>query len=84
MRQAIVTKYLGPTGRRGARVVAYANAGKLTVPWEYAWGIEDNHAYAARTLAARYGWTDWGTAVCGALPYDKGFCFVSGAVAKCP
>ena len=83
MRQAIVTKYLGPTDRRGARVVAYANAGKLTAPWEDAWSIEDNHAYAARMLAERYEWTERYTLAGGALPHDKGYCFILVAVAKC-
>lgn len=76
MRQAIVTKYLGPTNHRGARIVAKAQAGRLAVPWEDAWDVDANHAYAARMLAERYGWTEHSTLAGGALPDDTGYCFV--------
>ena len=32
-RQAIVTKYLGPTKSRGSRVKATASAGSITLAW---------------------------------------------------
>lgn len=56
MRQAIKTKYLCPTNFRGARVKATAEAGSLTVPWDHALNVEDNHAVAAKMLCQRYGW----------------------------
>lgn len=56
MRQAISTKYHGPTNFRGARVTAYAQAGKVTLCWDYALDIVPNHEAAARALATKYGW----------------------------
>lgn len=32
--QAIVTKYLGPTNHRGARIVAKAQAGRKVYAWQ--------------------------------------------------
>ena len=48
MRQSIKTKYLGPSNVRGARVKASSDAGSVTLPWNHALGIEDNHAAALR------------------------------------
>lgn len=55
-RQAIRTKYLGPTNHRSARVVAKAWAGSHTTPWDYALGVECNHARAAKALADKLQW----------------------------
>jgi hypothetical protein len=35
MRQAIQTKWLGPTNFRGSRVKAFCEAGSLTMGWEH-------------------------------------------------
>ena len=51
MRQAIVTKYIGPTTSRGSRVKAAAYAGSITVPWDHALSPEGNHTEAAKALA---------------------------------
>jgi len=56
MRQAITTKFLGPTNSRGARVKAVAEAGSVTVNWDYSLGIEGNHTSAAKALAAKLEW----------------------------
>ena len=73
MRQAIATKFHGPTNYRGARVKASADAGSVTVSWDYSLNIADNHRAAAIALANRYGWsTDM---VGGSLP-GAGFVFV--------
>lgn len=56
MRQAITTKFLGPTNSRGSRVKATAEAGSITVEWDYARGIEGNHARAAHALATKLDW----------------------------
>ncbi len=56
MRQAIQTKYLGPTDNRGARVKAMCDAGSHTVPWDHAADVTDNHTLAAKALADRLGW----------------------------
>lgn len=56
MKQAIVTKFLGPTNHRGSRVKATCQGGSVTLPWEHAWNPEKNHTNAARELAHRMGW----------------------------
>ena len=74
MRQSITTKYLGPTNTRGSRIVAKAQAGKITIAWDHALDSADNHIAAAKAFASKYGWT--GRWVGGALPDGLGYCFV--------
>ena len=52
MRQAIQTKYFGPSNIHGARVRAYAAAGYKTIEWDHALNAEQNHERAASELAA--------------------------------
>ena len=73
-RQAIVTKYLGATDFRGARVKATAYAGSVTVSWDDALNVEANHSRAAEALATKWGWT--GKWFGGSTPDDRGYCFV--------
>ncbi len=54
--KAILTKYLGPTNFRGARVKAIAEELSVTVPWDYALSAERNHTHAAARLAEKYEW----------------------------
>jgi hypothetical protein len=56
MRQAIETKYLGPTNHRGSRVKATSQAGSITVSWDDALDVNDNHRAAAKALAKKLGW----------------------------
>lgn len=56
-RQAITTRYLGPTNNRGARVKATADAGSVTLDWDHALDMLPNHAAAAKALAAKFSWT---------------------------
>jgi len=72
--QAITTKYLGATDFHGSRVKAKAQAGSVTVPWDDALDVEDNHKQAADRLRFKLGWA--GTWACGALPDDTGYAFV--------
>lgn len=59
-RQAIATKYLGPTDHRGARIKATCDAKSITFGWNYELGTVENHAHAARMLATDLGWDgDW-------------------------
>lgn len=82
MRQAIVTKYLGPTNHRGSRIKATCEAGSITVPYDHALSGEGNHCAAAHALIRQLGWGDGvapltGTPshVGGGLP-GGGYCFV--------
>ena len=72
MRQAIVTKYIGPTNHRGARIKATAFAGSATIPFDYELGIPAAHEAAARALADKFGWV--GDMVGGSTL--DGYCFV--------
>lgn len=69
--QAITTKYLAPTNARGARIKATAAAGSVTVPYDHAFSVFENHHAAALAFAHKYGWlgdgADRGYAM-GALP----------------
>ncbi len=55
-RQAIVTRYLGPTNVRGSRVKATAEAGSITLSWDDALGSYENHAKACEALVAKFKW----------------------------
>lgn len=55
-RQAIETKFIGPTNTRGSRVKASAQAGSVTIGWDHALNTDENHAKAAQALADKYGW----------------------------
>ena len=57
MRQAIETKYLGPTNTKGARIKASAEAGHVTVPFDYGPGTDNGaHDLAMIALVAKLGW----------------------------
>lgn len=78
--QAITTKFLAPTNTQGARVKATAAADSITVPWDNAVGVYENHAAAAQALVDRMEWGgEW---VGGGLPKD-GYCFVRMVSAQC-
>ena len=55
-RQAIVTRYLGPTNVRGSRVKATAEAGSVTLSWDNALDSYANHSKAAEALANKFDW----------------------------
>jgi hypothetical protein len=76
--QAITTKFLGPTNFRGSRVKAKCQAGSITVSWNDALGVDDNHDTAAQALAEKLDWTGehYGKLVGGGLPDGTGNCYV--------
>lgn len=76
MRQAIVTKYMGPTNYRGARIKATAAAGSMTVNWDYRFEPDTNHSIAALAFARKFGWPE--TYIGGQMA-DGRYCFV-----QCP
>jgi hypothetical protein len=55
-RQAIETKFLGPTETKGSRVKALCQAGSITLSWDHSLRPDDNHAAAAQALADKMGW----------------------------
>ena len=54
--QAIITKYIGPTNHRGARIKATASAGSVTVPYDHAQDHDEPFRISARALCAKFGW----------------------------
>jgi hypothetical protein len=57
MRQAIVCKYYGPTNHRGLRIVARAEAGRVTFGWDYGLTRHSNYTAAAVALVKKLGWS---------------------------
>ena len=55
--QAILTKYMGPTGSRGGRIIAKADAGRVIVPWDHGVGTYENHEAAAYAFCRKKGWS---------------------------
>lgn len=76
-RQAIVTKYHGPTNTRGSQVSARAEAGRIFVEWDDALNSGDNHTAAARALLEKLGWLEFNDFVGGGLPGTTGTVFVA-------
>lgn len=75
MRQAITTRYAGPTDHRGARVIVRSQAKRISVSWNDALDVAANHERAALILVAQLGWA--GHWAGGALPDGTGYCFVN-------
>ena len=74
--QAIITKYLCPTDHRGSRVKASCQAKTMTISWDDALDVEENHRDAALQLADSLHWRDRGTHLeSGCLP-DGSYCHV--------
>lgn len=83
IRQAIVTKYLGPTNHRGSRIKVKAYAGSRTYTWDHSLDTNENHTKAAESFAKELGWLDRGeTLQGGSLPDNTGNCYVILEVLK--
>lgn len=76
MRQAIMTKCLGPTNYRGARISASASGGRIIVSWDYAENSTRNFMAAAKALAEKMNWR--GQWFGGVLPSGD-YVFVDGS-----
>lgn len=56
-RQGITTRFVGPTNYRGPRIIARSASGhRMTVPWDHALDVYENHAAAALALASKLEW----------------------------
>lgn len=55
-RQAITTRYHGPTNYRGSRITAFANAGRLTISYDPACSANDNHRAAMLAFCCKFQW----------------------------
>lgn len=71
--QAIITKYLGPTNTRGARILATTESGiRHTISYPHELTSDQGHRKAAEELAAKLNWH--GKLVAGGL--KQGFSFI--------
>lgn len=78
--KAIITKYLGPTNVRGARIKAKAEGvPAVIISYPYELSGEDVHRAAAVKLAQKYNWLDLNgqelELVGGGLPDNTGYAF---------
>ena len=72
--QAIVTKYLGPTDTKGARIKATGYSGSITIPYDHSLSGRAVHRKAAEALCEKFGWT--GRLIGGSDPSGQGYTFV--------
>lgn len=73
-RQSILTRYLGPTNHRGARVKAWNQAKVIALPWNHALNPEENHEAAIKRLRDQLEWG--GHWAMGQLPDGSGYAAV--------
>lgn len=74
--QAIITKYLGPTDYKPARVRATCQAKSIIVSWDDGLDIDGNHDAAAHRLAGELGWLEHSSLAGGGLPDGTGNAYV--------
>ena len=73
--QAIETKHIKATDTKGSCIKARAELGSITVSYDYALGVAENHGAAAQALIDKLGWQDFGVFVEGGTA--KGYVFVN-------
>lgn len=66
MRQAIVTKFHGPTNSKGSRIKASCEAGSIWFDYSHRHTPKENHMFAVLALLKKLGWQGWWTI--GATP----------------
>jgi len=78
MRQAIITRFIGPTNHKGSRIKATADAGTVIISWDYNQDVPANHMRAASALASKYGWLEHNQLIGGGMPskHRDAYCFV--------
>lgn len=54
--QAILSRYHGPGNVRGSRITAQCQAKRITVEYDDALNLDDNHRAAATKLILALGW----------------------------
>ena len=70
MRQAITTKYHGPTNTRGSRISATSASGiRVYMPYSYDLSVDECHEKAAEALCTKLGWT--GQMIGGSMPFRQ-------------
>jgi hypothetical protein len=75
--QAIETKYIKATDTRDSRIKASAFGGSVTIGYDHALGVAENHGAAAQALIDKLGWQDLGVFVGGGSGSGNGYVFVN-------
>lgn len=75
MRQAIETKFYGPTNGSGSRIRAKAWAGSMRTHYNHALNAEQNHIAAAKAFAEKMEWD--GLWIGGGRADGRGYVFVN-------
>jgi hypothetical protein len=70
----ITTKTLAATTHRGTRVKAFLHKRSVTLPWDYAQNVPNNHDAAARALLESLKWG--GAWVAASSSDDSGYVYV--------
>lgn len=73
-RQAITTRFVGPTNSRGSRIVARCEAKRIIVECDDSLDAAANHAAAALQLMNTLGWSEHNSLVMGGT--GDGYVFV--------
>jgi len=73
-RQAIETKYYGPTNHKGSRIRVKAEAGTQWFSWDYSKEVSENHAICANMFANDLGWLEHSKLIGGGT--QTGYVFV--------
>lgn len=74
MRQAIITKFHGPTNTKGDRIKASAAAGYIWHEWNWELNQEGNHRQAMVKLVEKLGWQgEW---IGGGMPDGNSCCWI--------
>jgi hypothetical protein len=81
-RQAITTKYMGPTNHKGARIKAECRAKSMLVPWDHALGVDENCERAALRLVRALGWDENGAIVSAGTLKDGRHVYLMGGALR--
>jgi hypothetical protein len=81
MAQAIITKYVNPTAKRGSRVKVTGWMNSALYQWDASLSEEENHAVAAGHYVyelnkERAGDYQWSIVSGGAMPDTSGYAFI--------
>jgi hypothetical protein len=74
--QAIITKFLGPTNTKGSRIKATSWVDSVTVSYNHALNVLDNHRAAADALCAKRG-DGWRIVASASMPDGRGYAFTA-------
>lgn len=88
MAQAIITKYVNPTAKRGSRVKVTGGINSALYPFDASLSVEENHAVAAghyvyemNKIRGNDG-REWSIISGGSLPNEDGYAFIIELVHK--